>query len=99
MVVEFIEGWNLHHILGEGTFGEVTFFLGFSKLHDSYVVQVKLLVNKENGEACAMKEVRMANLLILIDQRLTINFVRLDTSNFDARQIWNDYLYRFLVID
>ena len=23
MVVEFIEGWNLHHILGEGTFGEV----------------------------------------------------------------------------
>jgi len=44
MVVEFIEGWNLHHILGEGTFGEV-----------------KLLVNKENGEACAMKEVCDSN--------------------------------------
>jgi len=43
MVVEFIEGWNLHHILGEGTFGEV-----------------KLLVNKENGEACAMKEVDLS---------------------------------------
>ena len=40
MVREFIEGWDLVQVLGEGTFGEV-----------------KLLVNKENGEACAMKEI------------------------------------------
>ena len=40
MVREFIEGWDLIQVLGEGTFGEV-----------------KLLVNKGNGEACAMKEV------------------------------------------
>lgn len=40
MVREFIEGWDLVQVLGEGTFGEV-----------------KLLVSKENGEACAMKEV------------------------------------------
>jgi len=40
MVREFIEGWDLVQILGEGTFAEV-----------------KLLVNKENGEACAMKEI------------------------------------------
>jgi len=39
-VREFIEGWDLIQVLGEGTFGEV-----------------KLLVNKGNGEACAMKEV------------------------------------------
>ena len=40
MVREFIEGWDLMQILGEGTFAEV-----------------KLLVNRETGEACAMKEV------------------------------------------
>ena len=40
MVREFIEGWDLIQVLGEGTFGEV-----------------KLLVNKESGEACAMKEI------------------------------------------
>lgn len=40
MFREFIEGWDLVQVLGEGTFGEV-----------------KLLVSKENGEACAMKEV------------------------------------------
>lgn len=40
MVKEFIEGWDLIQVLGEGTFGEV-----------------KLLVNKANGEACAMKEI------------------------------------------
>lgn len=40
MVREFIEGWDLVQVLGEGTFGEV-----------------KLLVSKENGEACAMKEI------------------------------------------
>jgi len=40
MVREFIEGWDLVQVLGEGTFGEV-----------------KLLVNKESGEACAMKEI------------------------------------------
>ena len=40
MVREFIEGWDLVQVLGEGTFGEV-----------------KLLVSKVNGEACAMKEV------------------------------------------
>ncbi|XP_023345296.1 serine/threonine-protein kinase grp [Eurytemora carolleeae] len=40
MVREFIEGWDLIQVLGEGMFGEV-----------------KLLVNKENGEACAMKEI------------------------------------------
>jgi len=42
MVREFIEGWDLIQVLGEGTFGEV-----------------KLLVNKENGEACAMKEINL----------------------------------------
>jgi len=42
MVREFIEGWDLVQVLGEGTFGEV-----------------KLLVSKENGEACAMKEVNL----------------------------------------
>ena len=40
MVREFIEGWDLMQILGEGTFAEV-----------------KLLVNRETGEACAMKEI------------------------------------------
>jgi len=40
MVREFIEGWDLMQILGEGTFAEV-----------------KLLVNRDTGEACAMKEV------------------------------------------
>jgi len=44
MVREFIEGWDLVQILGEGTFAEV-----------------KLLVNKENGEACAMKEIDLKN--------------------------------------
>ena len=40
MVLEFIEGWDLMQILGEGSFAEV-----------------KLLVNRETGEACAMKEI------------------------------------------
>ena len=68
MVVEFIEGWNLHHILGEGTFGEVNFLsrISFAIFSLSLLCknhsQVKLLVNKENGEACAMKEVRMTNV-------------------------------------
>jgi len=42
MVREFIQGWDLIQVLGEGMFGEV-----------------KLLVNRENGEACAMKEVNL----------------------------------------
>ena len=42
MVREFIAGWDVMQILGEGTFAEV-----------------KLLVNRETGEACAMKEVNM----------------------------------------
>eukprot|EP00092_Neocalanus_flemingeri_P023334 GFUD01025300.1.p1 GENE.GFUD01025300.1~~GFUD01025300.1.p1 ORF type:complete len:487 (-),score=199.35 GFUD01025300.1:109-1569(-) len=42
MVREFIQGWDLVQVLGEGTFGEV-----------------KLLVSKENGEACAMKEINL----------------------------------------
>ena len=42
MVRQFIEGWDLMQILGEGTFASV-----------------KLLVNSETGEACAMKEVRL----------------------------------------
>ena len=44
MVREFIEGWDLMQILGEGTFAEV-----------------KLLVNRDTGEACAMKEVALKN--------------------------------------
>lgn len=44
MVREFIEGWDLMQILGEGTFAEV-----------------KLLVNRDTGEACAMKEVHVKN--------------------------------------
>ena len=44
MVREFIEGWDLMQILGEGTFAEV-----------------KLLVNRDTGEACAMKEVDVKN--------------------------------------
>ena len=40
MVREFIEGWDLLQVLGEGTFAEV-----------------KLLVNRDTGEACAMKEI------------------------------------------
>jgi serine/threonine-protein kinase Chk1 len=43
MVRQFIEGWDLLQILGEGTFGEV-----------------KLLVNRATGEACAMKEVDLS---------------------------------------
>jgi len=43
MVREFIEGWDLLQVLGEGTFAEV-----------------KLLVNRETGEACAMKEINIA---------------------------------------
>jgi serine/threonine-protein kinase Chk1 len=42
MVKEFIEGWDLLQILGEGTFAEV-----------------KLLVNRDTGEACAMKEINI----------------------------------------
>ena len=49
MVREFIEGWDLVQILGEGTFAEV-----------------KLLVNKENGEACAMKEIDLQVLLLYL---------------------------------
>jgi serine/threonine-protein kinase Chk1 len=44
MVREFIEGWDLLQILGEGTFAEV-----------------KLLVNRSTGEACAMKEMDLAD--------------------------------------
>ena len=40
MVREFIAGWDVMQILGEGSFAEV-----------------KLLVNRESGEACAMKEI------------------------------------------
>lgn len=43
MVREFIEGWDLLQVLGEGTFAEV-----------------KLLVNRDTGEACAMKEINIA---------------------------------------
>ncbi len=43
MVREFIAGWNVMQVLGEGTFAEV-----------------KLLVNAETGEACAMKEINLA---------------------------------------
>ena len=42
MVREFIEGWDLLQVLGEGAFAEV-----------------KLLVNRDTGEACAMKEINM----------------------------------------
>ena len=66
MVVEFIEGWNLHHILGEGTFGEVLLSAAMCSEMISFshsCFQVKLLVNKENGEACAMKEVRIKKLV------------------------------------
>ena len=42
MVREFIEGWDLLQVLGEGTFAEV-----------------KLLVNRDTGEACAMKEINI----------------------------------------
>ena len=38
MVREFIAGWDVMQILGEGAYAEV-----------------KLLVNRETGEACAMK--------------------------------------------
>jgi serine/threonine protein kinase len=41
MATDFILGWSLTRVLGEGAFGEV-----------------KLLVNQQNGEVCAMKEVR-----------------------------------------
>jgi len=43
MVREFIEGWDLLQVLGEGTFAEV-----------------KLLVNRGTGEACAMKEINIS---------------------------------------
>jgi serine/threonine-protein kinase Chk1 len=43
MVREFIEGWDLLQILGEGTFADV-----------------KLLVNRASGEACAMKEIHLS---------------------------------------
>ena len=43
MVREFIEGWDLLQVLGEGTFAEV-----------------KLLVNRDTGEACAMKEINIS---------------------------------------
>jgi len=42
MVREFIEGWDLLQVLGEGTFAEV-----------------KLLVNRDTGEACAIKEINI----------------------------------------
>ena len=47
MVREFIEGWDLLQVLGEGTFAEV-----------------KLLVNRDTGEACAMKEINIKENLI-----------------------------------
>ncbi len=43
MVREFIAGWNVMQVLGEGTFAEV-----------------KLLVNAQTGEACAMKEINLS---------------------------------------
>ena len=49
MVREFVTGWDVMQILGEGTFAEV-----------------KLLVNRETGEACAMKEI---NLLAMGNER------------------------------
>ena len=42
MVREFIEGWDLLQVLGEGSFAEV-----------------KLLVRRESGEACAVKEMNI----------------------------------------
>ena len=39
---EFIEGWDILQLLGEGNFAKV-----------------KLLVNRETGEACAMKEIEL----------------------------------------
>ena len=39
---EFIEGWDILQLLGEGNFAKV-----------------KLLVNRETGEACAMKEIHL----------------------------------------
>jgi len=42
MVREFIEGWDLLQVLGEGSFAEV-----------------KLLVNRNTGEACAVKEMNI----------------------------------------
>ncbi|CAB4061731.1 CHEK1 [Lepeophtheirus salmonis] len=47
MVKEFIEGWDLMQILGEGTFAEV-----------------KLLVNRSTGEACAVKEVDLSRAFL-----------------------------------
>lgn len=44
MVREFIAGWDMMQVLGEGTFAVV-----------------KLLVNRETGEACAMKEVDLSS--------------------------------------
>lgn len=41
---EFIEGWDILQLLGEGNFAKV-----------------KLLVNRETGEACAMKEIHLDN--------------------------------------
>ena len=74
MVVEFIEGWNLHHILGEGTFGEVTVHSTSAQWEKSSyndAPKVKLLVNKENGEACAMKEVFDSNH-VTVDTRFKV---------------------------
>lgn len=42
MVREFIEGWDLMQVLGEGAFAKV-----------------KLLVIRDIGEACAMKEINI----------------------------------------
>ena len=50
MVREFIEGWDLIQVLGEGTFGEVN-----------------LIVNRANGEACAVKE--RANIFFLNNEQ------------------------------
>jgi hypothetical protein len=75
MVREFIEGWDLMQILGEGTFAEV-----------------KLLVNRDTGEACAMKEVDVKNrpdLQVYLKTRLYkyksrpgVNFIKVLSAAF-----------------
>ena len=63
MVREFIEGWDLLQILGEGTFAEVKLLV--NRLESQF--RFSLSCSKptfsssfrETGEACAMKEIRL----------------------------------------
>lgn len=57
---EFVENWNLAHTLGEGAYGEYVMkydYFTWFEVNICYFsfIRVKLLINRQSGEAVAMK--------------------------------------------